>query len=139
MSSLNRRDFLGGSAAVALGAGMGTASAAVSTSQVSPNEKIHVGLIGCGGMGRGDLRDFLRLDEVECLAVADVDSRHTQAVIKMVVESRGIPPAGYQDFRHILDRPDIDAVIISTPDFHHAQIAFRLIIIKRHLKIVHKG
>lgn len=128
LKKLNRRNFLDGSvkattgAAVAAGIASTAASAAPSImkSGVSANDQINVALIGAGGMGMGDLRDFLRVPEVNCLAIADVDDSRTQAGIQEVEKSRGKKPDGYRDFRKIIDRKDIDAVIIGTPDHWHA-------------------
>lgn len=122
MAKISRRSFLDGStkvSAAAVAAGI-SHSAALSTTQGSPNDQINVGLIGCGGMGGGDLRDFLRLSEIHCLALADVDDRHAAEKATMVEKSRGKRPDTYRDFRRILDRQDIDAVIVATPDHWHA-------------------
>ncbi|MFQ5738655.1 MAG: Gfo/Idh/MocA family protein [Acidobacteriota bacterium] len=125
MKKITRRKFLDTSTKVASGAavlaGTETASSAARESPAtSPNEKIHVGLIGAGGMGRGDLSDFLRLGEVECLAVADVDEAHLANGLELVEGRRGRRPDGYRDFRRIIDRKDIDVLIVATPDHWHA-------------------
>ena len=125
MTRVNRRSFMS-SATVASGVVASTAGGAKAASirsgsrGVSANSKIHVGLIGCGGMGRYDLRDFLRVDEVECLALADVDTEHSQEALEFVQEQRQNRPDTYQDFRHLLDRDDLDIVIVATPDHWHA-------------------
>lgn len=126
MRRITRRSFLNESAkfstgaAVAAGA-IGTSSAAIRSSLVSPNDKISVGLIGAGGMGQGDLRDFLKIPEVDCLAIADVDTRQIAKAVEMVGKARpGMKPDGYQDFRKLLDRKDLDVVIVATPDHWHA-------------------
>ena len=64
--------------AAAAMAGIKGTSAAIRTSRVSPNDRLTVGLIGAGGMGMGDLRDMLRIPEVDCLALADVDMRRVE-------------------------------------------------------------
>lgn len=125
MAKVTRRKFLNNSAKAASGAAaaasLGTAAAVERESgPVSPNDKIHLGLIGAGGMGGYDLRDFLRVPEVECLAVADVDEDHLDEKVKGVEERRGKRPEGYKDFRRLLDRSDIDVVIVATPDHWHA-------------------
>lgn len=87
---------------------------------ISPNEKIRVALIGCGGMGRGDLDTFFIFPEVECPALCDVDDSMLAKCVKLVEEKRGKKPDTVKDFRRILERKDIDAVIVATPDHWHA-------------------
>lgn len=125
MKKITRRGFLNESARVstgiaAIGAASATGAATVRTSQGSPNDRIHIGLIGSGGMGRADLRDFLRLEEIDCLAVADVDKRRIEEGVRTVEQRRGKRPDGYQDFRRLIERDDIDVVIVGTPDHWHA-------------------
>jgi predicted dehydrogenase len=126
MKKMTRRSFLDNSTKLSAGAAVatgltGTASAAPSIlSSRSPNDKVHVALIGSGGMGRSNLRAIMRIDEVECLAIADVDTRQIAEGATIVESARGKTPDGYQDFRRVIERDDIDAVIIGTPDHWHA-------------------
>jgi len=81
------------------------------------NDKLRIALLGSGGMGQGDVKDAVRIEGVEIAAAADVyDSR----LDKMKELYPGI--ATTRDYREILARPDIDAVIIATPDHWHAKI-----------------
>ncbi len=126
MSPLSRRRFLEDAAKAA--AGTAVAANALSAQDaprpagaaVSPNDKVRVGLIGYGGQGRGNLAAFLRIPEVECAAIADVDASRTAEGVEAVTRDRGRAPDGYGDFRRILDRKDVDAVIVATPDHWHA-------------------
>ncbi len=125
MTKVNRRSFIS-SATAASGAAV-TAAGTTSAASVltggrggSANDKIHIGVIGCGGRGRSLLKDFLSLDEVECPALADVDTKHSGEVSGIVSEQRAHPPDTYQDFRRLLDRDDLDVVIVATPDHWHA-------------------
>ncbi len=127
MNKISRRQFLGesgralaGTAALVAGVDAVSSALGARTQNYSPNDKIHVALIGSGGMGKNDLTAFLRIPEVECLAVADIDAGHVLEGLRIVEESRGKKPQGYSDFRKILDRQDIHAVIIATPDHWHA-------------------
>ncbi|MCA9430427.1 MAG: Gfo/Idh/MocA family oxidoreductase, partial [Candidatus Omnitrophica bacterium] len=86
---------------------------------VSANDKIQVGCIGLGGMGRGDMRDFLSHDDCEVVAVCDVDENHLNESRDEVKEKSGKTPDAYGDFRELLARDDIDAVMIGTPDHWH--------------------
>jgi predicted dehydrogenase len=93
-----------------------------------PGERITMGLIGCGGMGGANLHGFLRRPEVQVLAVCDPDRSRREAQRSAVEAfyaegSRSGDYAGcesYNDFRDLLARPDIDTVIIASPDHWHA-------------------
>ncbi len=113
-SKISRRDF-------SKSAALGVASLAMSAGPMvrnvmGANDRISVGLIGSGGMGQADLRDFLRTGQVDCVAVADPYEPNRDAGIMMTNGAA----KGYNDFREVLDRKDIDAVIIATPDHWHA-------------------
>ncbi|MBZ5497417.1 MAG: Gfo/Idh/MocA family oxidoreductase [Acidobacteriia bacterium] len=126
MNRMTRRRFLGNTArttaaATAAVAGLGTAAVLDGRQkQAAPSDKIRVALIGSGGQGKADLGAFLKLPAVDCPAIADVDDKHMAEGVKMVADARGKNPDGYKDFRQILDRKDIDAVIVATPDHWHA-------------------
>jgi predicted dehydrogenase len=123
MSRINRRRFLGTSAAVAAGLA-GSWARADQQKKVSPNEKVVVALIGCGGMGRADLHDFVRLPDFEIAAVCDVDTNHTKEALNDL-KQRNRPTHKVQvetDFRRVLERRDIDAVIVGTPDHWHPYV-----------------
>jgi len=98
----------------------------------SPNEKIVMGVIGTGKQGRFLMRNFLGHPWVQMVAVSDVDTTRREHHRKMVDDfystKTGRPYRGckaYPDFRDLLQRDDIDAVIIATPDHWHAyQVIF---------------
>jgi len=118
MSTHTRRSFLRNSAALA---GAAPLSAASATRVIGANDRIRVGLIGCGGMGRGDLADFLRVKNIQAVALCDVDESQIAKADKDVVQAAG-QKIEYTtgDFRRVIDRDDIDAVIVGTPDHWHA-------------------
>lgn len=90
-----------------------------STQPVAPGDRIRIGLFGCGIQGLNDTRTALRLPGVELVAVADVyDGRQTLAK-----ELWGNQLFTSRDYRDVLARRDVDAVIIATPDHWHAQMA----------------
>src|SRR5947208_6808300 len=87
------------------------ARTAASNSRVlGANDRVRVALIGCGGMGRGDLKDFLRVKNVECVALSDVDDEQSDKALKATEEQVSRRPAVTRDFRKVLDQKDIDAV-----------------------------
>jgi len=88
--------------------------------EAGANAKVRVGLIGCGGMGKGDLATFFLQPEVECPVVCDVDEARLAEAVKLVEEQRRTTPAVVKDFRRVLERQDVDAVIVATPDHWHA-------------------
>jgi len=86
---------------------------------LSPNERPGIGLIGCGGMGRGDGGLASRFGEI--VAVCDVDQGHAEAAAKQFAKP-GKTPAQYHDFRKLLEREDVHVIITATPDHWHTLI-----------------
>jgi predicted dehydrogenase len=123
MPRKTRRTFLQHSVAGLAGAAALSpiAVSAQSQSQVAgANRRVRVGLIGCGGMGTSDLRQALRLG-AQVVALCDVDDAQSARVKELVGKDFSqTPELVTRDFRHVLDRKDIDAVIVATPDHWHA-------------------
>ncbi len=125
----NRRDFisfvgLGAAAAAAAGCASsrsGTQAAEASSSghpRPGPNDRIGLGIIGVGSLGGGGhhLGRVLRMGDFDVIALADVDGDYLD---KAVTRTEG-KAKGYRDYRQLLDRSDVHAVIIATPDHWHA-------------------
>jgi predicted dehydrogenase len=111
--STTRRTFLQTSS---VAAGLAQASA---QPKVSANDRIRIATIGMGGMGSGDTRYAVSIPGVELAAVCDIyDGRLTRAK-----EIYGNQIFTTRDYREVLSRKDIDAVIIATPDHWHATIS----------------
>jgi len=91
----------------------------------TPSERVVVGLIGAGDFGRRQHLNRLLLPNprVEIGAVCDVNEIHREMAARDIHRQRGKRVAIYKDFRELLDRSDIDAVVIVTPDHWHAVIA----------------
>ncbi|MBD3266153.1 gfo/Idh/MocA family oxidoreductase, partial [bacterium] len=87
---------------------------------LSPSEKIHMGFIGVGGMGTNRLKQFMRHEDVAIGAICDVDQGHLDRAVAEVEKRKGYKPKRYRDFRQLLDRNDLDAVVVVTPDHWHA-------------------
>ncbi len=122
MAKLNRREFLGKSALAALAAGTFSPPfiRSARAGEPGPNDKVRLGLIGCGGMGQGDLKCFFLNPEVDCAVICDVDDAQIAKGLDICQEQRGKKPDAVKDFRRVLDRKDIDVVLIATPDHWHA-------------------
>lgn len=119
---VSRRTFIRkSSAAIAAGFVMPYVSGIneMSAQPVGANDKIRVGLIGCKSMGWADLSDFLIHPEVDCVALCDIDKNILDNRAEEIVKLRNKKPDLYGDYRKLLDRKDIDAVIIGTPDHWH--------------------
>jgi predicted dehydrogenase len=109
---MNRRTFLQSSlTASALAAGARPAAA---------NERIRIGLIGCGGISAGDTNAFLAHPEPEIAAICDVDDAQIKKTLERLDKLGRKRPDTVKDFRRIVDRKDIDVCLICTPDHWHA-------------------
>ncbi len=90
--------------------------------KISANDRVRVALIGAGGQGSGDINSVLRTPGVEMVAVADIyDGRRDRA--QEVWGSDTHKLFSTRDYRELLARPDIDAVIVGTPDHWHATVS----------------
>lgn len=121
--TLSRRSFIRNTGLLtAAGTMLPVFGNAVSTKKhsTSPNDKLVIGLIGCGGMGAANMRTLMQYDDVAIAAVCDVDDNRMPGDIKEVEKKYGKKPDVYKDYRKMLDRKDIDAVIVGTPDHWHA-------------------
>jgi len=118
----SRRQFIQQSAAAApvLAGALTAAAPAVVSAAAAPSEQIRVALIGSGRMGRGDLATFFKFDDVVCPVICDVDDAMIAAGAKLVEKHSGKAPDTVKDFRRVLDRKDVDAVLVATPDHWHA-------------------
>lgn len=90
----------------------------IPSSAFGANDRIVTGHIGVGGQGGGNLGAFLKL--ATPAAVCDVDKKRLAAAVGRVEKETKKPCEGFGDYRKLLDRKDIDAVVISTPDHWHA-------------------
>jgi len=106
----------------------------------SPGNKINIGLIGCGRIARDhNLPEILKNDNARLIAVCDLDSKRL-ADGKKFIEDYYTKKTGspgyidvkmYDNYRKLLHNPDIDAVIICTPDHWHAQLAIEAALAKK--------
>jgi myo-inositol 2-dehydrogenase / D-chiro-inositol 1-dehydrogenase len=120
-----RRHFLqattGVIAAGAIPAWLGDLAYASEKAPTSPNDRPLVGAIGTGGQGTGIMNASARFGDV--VAVCDVDANHARRAKEGIEKMRpGATVAMYEDYRKLLDRNDITAVTVGTPDHWHTRI-----------------
>ena len=130
---LSRRQFLKSSATATAGAAFlgATCPLWVPASVFgadAPSNRIAVGCIGVGRMGLDDMREVMGFKQAQVVAVCDVDSKrlkHAKQLVETHYSARSKDGsykgcAAYREFRELVAREDIDAVMIATPDHWHA-------------------
>src|SRR5437016_5605620 len=122
--TVNRRQFL-----VVTGAAL-TAPVIVpgrvlgGTRGAAPSQRIALGVVGWGMQGPGNTREFLQMKDCQVVAACDVDKSHLKTAVETINGSYGNRDCkGYPDFRELMARKDIDAVMLAVPDNWHALIA----------------
>jgi predicted dehydrogenase len=126
--SVSRREFVGGAALAAFAGPLIVSSRALGREdKAAASERLTLGFIGMGKQNQGHLKSFLNRPEVQVVAVCDVDTTRREdakgRVEKKYGEGQRSDYKGcdaYRDFRELLARDDIDAVVIATPDHWHA-------------------
>lgn len=96
----------------------------------SATDRPQIGCIGVGSMGSGDASDHARFGDI--VAVCDVDARHVERARQADNIGKGKADA-YADYRHVLERDDIDVVSIVTPDHWHVKIAVEALQAGKHV------
>lgn len=131
--NLSRRGFMQRSLATMVGAGLPlwaarevfeheVRAAEQDSKPASSLDKLRIGLVGCGGQGRGIMRQAMGDPNVEVVAVCDVDRRRREETIARDLKgSKEVK--SYEDYRELCDRKDINVVLIGTPDHWHTLVA----------------
>ena len=117
MSNSDRRKFLQQSTAAAAAA---TVFSRGRIAKAAPSERLRTGFVGVGGRAKTLLNLFAAQNDVDILALSDIDSRRLQEAVETVKTNNGNHPKTYGDFRHIIDDPRIDILVVGTPDHWHA-------------------
>lgn len=125
MNKITRRDFLKGSAAAGTAIGFGlieSGTAMASPRVLGANDRILIGMIGVGNRGTYHLRDLLKRSKdpgskLAVVAVCDIYEARKQRA------KEACGGEVYHDYRKLLERADIDAVVIASPDHWHARMA----------------
>jgi len=126
-SKQNRRTFLKKSLAYSAGTltipTILPSSVFAGSGRTLPNDRINLGFIGVGGMGTGHVRSFIEHDDVHVAAVCDVNRQHATRASDIVNTYNGDKACGvFNDFRDLLSRSDIDAIVMAAPDHWHVLI-----------------
>src|SRR5579871_4438443 len=120
----DRRRFLKSAGSAAILPAVLRSTASGQTPPTSPNNRINLGVIGMGWQGPGNTDAFLTLQDCQVVAACDIDANHLQAAVKKVNDAYGNEDCkGYHDYRELLARDDIDAVMIAVPDHWHEIVA----------------
>lgn len=115
----NRRDFMKTTAAAGLGLSFSGKLPAIHGAK-SPNEKIVVAVMGVVSRGGALANSFATSADAEVAVICDVDERAIAKCVKNVSERQDKTPEGEKDIRKVLERSDIDALVIAAPDHWHA-------------------
>jgi predicted dehydrogenase len=113
----SRRQFCKTSA---LAAGGVTLSPSIYSAAPGANDQIRFAVIGCGGMGSGHLGSLLERSEADNIKVVAVSDVYQRRLNRAKATCQG---DAYPDYRKLLERNDLDAVLIATPDHWHAKIS----------------
>ena len=131
MSGLTRRGFLKRSAALAAGAAFPTVLPSRVFGKQAPSNRINIGMIGIGAQGRGHFGGVTNHPDLQLIGVCDVDGGRMKHYVEAAEKKYGAKAGtgdykgikGYKDFRELLANPDLDAVVIATPNHWHSIIA----------------
>ncbi|HNY41364.1 MAG TPA: Gfo/Idh/MocA family oxidoreductase, partial [Bryobacteraceae bacterium] len=110
MSGLSRRGFVGASLSPAV------YTAAARAAGMAPSDKVRLGLIGCGGISKADTNAFLAHPECEIAAICDVDDAMLAKTLTRLDDLKRPKPDTAKDYRRVIERSDIDVILICTPD-----------------------
>lgn len=133
VSPISRRTFLAGVSAAAAPYII-PAAALGADGETAPSNRVNIGVVGCGGQGGGLMENAIKHKNAHIVAVCDLDQGHLDAAKKKVDEYYGDTAcATHHDFRELVARPDIDAVICATPDHWHALVVIEAAKNKKHI------
>ncbi len=130
----NRRQFLKSAAAAGLGMSVGGRLSAIRGLN-APSEKVVVAVMGVNGRGGALANTFATLEGSEVAFICDPDERAIAKCSKSVMDRQEREPQGEKDFRRVLERDDIDALVIAAPDHWHAPAALMAMQAGKHVYV----
>lgn len=121
---VSRRHFLATASAIAAVPSFVPHTVLGAEDRPAPSERITMGVIGWGMQGPGNTGNFLGQKDCQVVAACDLDKRHLQSAVDTINKHYGNDDCKpYHDYRELLARPDIDAVMIAIPDHWHALVS----------------
>lgn len=127
MADLSRRTFMKTAALLAAASAFGAPAAA--------NERIRVGIIGCRNRGPQVAESMLRTRQFEIAALCDCDAAMLAEGMKALKGMADPAPRGEKDFRRLLEDPEIDAIVVATPDHWHALMTAMVLDAGKHVYV----
>ncbi len=123
-SGINRRQFLAATGLALAAPTIIPSSVLGANGQTPPSERVTLGVVGWGMQGPGNTHAFLALNECQVVAACDIDKHHLQAAVDTINgHYKNQDCKQHHDYREMMARKDIDAVMIAIPDNWHALAA----------------
>ncbi|MGB7294839.1 MAG: Gfo/Idh/MocA family oxidoreductase [Candidatus Aminicenantales bacterium] len=129
----NRREFL--RQAAAAGVGFGVLGGLDFRFAQGANERLQIAVIGVNSRGHALAETFAHLKDAHVAYICDVDIRAVSRTVQAVATLQDRRPVGVEDFRKTLDDPELDAVVIATPDHWHAPAAILALDAGKHVYV----
>src|SRR5512136_2273998 len=123
-SGISRRRFLAATSLAVTAPTLIPASALGRADKAAPSGRIAVGIVGWGMQGPGNTNELLGIKDAQVVAACDLDKKHLQSALDKInghYKNQDCRP--YHDFREMMARKDIDAVMLAVPDTWHALLA----------------
>ena len=123
-SGISRRQFLAATTLAVAAPTFIPASALGRAGRPGPSERITVGVVGWGMQGPGNTNELLNISDAQVVAACDLDKHHLQSALDKInghYKNQDCKP--YHDYRELMARKDIDAVMLAVPDTWHALVA----------------
>ena len=119
---MKRRNFIKNSGGILAGGIVLGPNMIQAKTNLTANDKINIGVIGCNGMGWSNTNSLLKMEAVDLGGICDVDQNVIQKRLTDYSKLRKNKPKTYSDYRELLKDKSIDAVVIGTPDHWHCKI-----------------
>jgi predicted dehydrogenase len=123
-SGISRRRFLAATSLAVAAPTIVPASVLGREGATSPSERVTLGVVGWGMQGPGNTHEFLQLKDCHVVAACDLDKNHLKSAVDRVNQQYSNQDCkAYHDYRELMARKDIDAVMLAVPDTWHALVA----------------